>query len=139
MENPNYAEIVSDAAKYLDGTEPGWHKKIDRATLRISGCTRCIMGQLYGDYAVGMRKHFPTNHSGWDPHHPLGPAFGDGHVDLSDDVLMETLRFLWLHEINARLEADLSPVVSTKGDKAKSADAFIARTNEIINQPLQEA
>lgn len=127
MENPNYEQIVSEAAKWLDGAETGWWKKINRVTLRISGCTKCIMGQLYGDYAVGMRKHFPTNHSGWDPHHPLGPAFGDGHVDLSDDVLMETLKFLWLAEIDARLEAD----------KAKSADAFIARTNEIINPEIK--
>lgn len=128
MENPNYEQIVSEAAKWLDKHEPGWHEKINQETLKITGCTKCIMGQLYGDYAVGMRKHFPKN-SGWDPYHPLGPAFGDGFANLGDVVLMKRLKSLWLAEINSRLEAD-------KRQEQSEADKFLERTTEIINLPV---
>lgn len=131
MESPDYEQVVKEAAKYLDGTEPGWHKKIDRETLDIGLSCGCIMGQLHGSFGQGMRKHFPHKKDPdmWDSDSPYKFAFGDA-FDL-DNQDYDSLTKLWLHEISARLEAD-------KRQAAKSADAFIARTTEIINQPLVE-
>jgi hypothetical protein len=35
---------------------PDWVDKIDPATLLLNSPTRCVLGQLYGDYARGCQK-----------------------------------------------------------------------------------
>lgn len=37
-------------AAYLDKREPGWADKINLASLDMSFCVTCVIGQLYGDY-----------------------------------------------------------------------------------------
>ena len=130
MENPNYAEIVSEAAKWLDGVEPGWHKKIDRETLDIGDCEYgCVLGQLYGDYLAGRRYHNRRNSWEFKRHLDAFDNLGIEGVDNNEQVFRVKTQ-LWLREIDSRLKAD-----ARQADK--SADAFITRTNEIINLPAR--
>ena len=129
MENPNYEQIVSEAAKWLDGVEPGWYKKIDRKILNLSTYSDCIYGQLRGGYVEGLRyyKHFDEL-GAWKHFEAFTKTTFSAAVFRSH---CESLTPHWLAEISARLEAD-------KRQAAKSAEAFIARTNEIINQSVEE-
>jgi hypothetical protein len=43
---------VAEAAKYLDGVEPGWFERIDFSTLRMMDGDKCIAGQLGLNWAT---------------------------------------------------------------------------------------
>ena len=43
-----YRTLVKDAALMLDEVEPGWEKRIDPKTLRMSSCANCVLGQIFG-------------------------------------------------------------------------------------------
>ena len=128
MNNPNYEQVIKEAAKMLDKHDPGWHREINGAKLDIEDCFSCIFGQRYGVYSTGMKKYNLV------PSEGIGLAFSacnmEGKVQWGDDTVMVLKTQLWLAEINSRLEAD-----ARQADK--SADAFIARTNEIINLPAK--
>jgi hypothetical protein len=44
---------VSAGAKWLDSNRPGWWQRIDLETLDLGDSCRCVLGQLYGDFADG--------------------------------------------------------------------------------------
>jgi hypothetical protein len=43
-------ERVQRGALLLDATVPNWAARIDTDFLALSCCTRCVLGQLFGDY-----------------------------------------------------------------------------------------
>ena len=43
-------ERVERGAQLLDRLEPDWFKVIDPEYLDMEKCSRCILGQLHGDY-----------------------------------------------------------------------------------------
>lgn len=45
---------VNDGVALLDKYMPGWEHRIDRAQLDMHSCSRCILGQLYGEYVHGL-------------------------------------------------------------------------------------
>jgi len=46
---------VQAGAALLDDLGPEqWWTKLDAANLEISSCVRCVLGQLYGTYSVGL-------------------------------------------------------------------------------------
>jgi hypothetical protein len=47
---------VARGARRLDGRNPGWEARIDVADLDLSDPCRCVVGQLYGTYAAGLRR-----------------------------------------------------------------------------------
>lgn len=47
-------ENVSRGISLLDQEVPGWRDKIDWDKLDMSNCFRCILGQLFGEYAEGV-------------------------------------------------------------------------------------
>lgn len=47
------AERVSRGASMLDRQMPGWAERINVGTLKIEGCTDCILGQVYGEFGKG--------------------------------------------------------------------------------------
>lgn len=51
-------------ADLLDRVRPGWADKIDVETLDLSSCTRCVLGQMYGDYDIGLRALWPVGLGG---------------------------------------------------------------------------
>ena len=50
------AERAAAGAALLDEREPDWYSKIDCANLEITSGTRCVLGQLYGGYGVGVTR-----------------------------------------------------------------------------------
>lgn len=51
---------VERGAKLLDEKLPEWRSKIDLDLLDISTATQCVLGQLFGDYRVGLSQLFWT-------------------------------------------------------------------------------
>jgi hypothetical protein len=47
-------EEVRRGAELLDERRPGWDQEINLANLKISSCRNCVLGQLYGDYHLGL-------------------------------------------------------------------------------------
>lgn len=46
---------VVEGAKLLDEVMPGWAEKINLDTLNMDLRARCILGQLFGNYSVGLQ------------------------------------------------------------------------------------
>lgn len=45
-----YREGVERGAALLDEKRPGWRARVDLASLDLGSCSRCVLGQLLGDY-----------------------------------------------------------------------------------------
>ena len=50
----NYQPVVEDGAKLLDQKRPGWANEINTERLEMNDCQRCILGQLYHYFSVGV-------------------------------------------------------------------------------------
>jgi hypothetical protein len=50
------AERVAAGAALLDQRDPDWWRAIRPADLDIGSCCSCVLGQLFGDYDVGMAE-----------------------------------------------------------------------------------
>ena len=48
------SERVARGVALLDRVEPGWFHRIDVNALDVSQYDRCILGQLYKDYRLGL-------------------------------------------------------------------------------------
>ena len=51
-------KTIPEAAELLDKVNPEWYTKINKETLNMGSCSRCILAQLYGDYALGKEAVF---------------------------------------------------------------------------------
>ncbi len=51
-----YSDVVEEGMKVLDKNMPGWECRIDPALLDLASCQLCVLGQIYGDYAIGKRE-----------------------------------------------------------------------------------
>jgi hypothetical protein len=49
-------ERVHRGATYLDDVDPGWDARLDPETLELSDGTCCILGQLHGDFRLGLGR-----------------------------------------------------------------------------------
>jgi len=47
---------VERGAAYLDEIDPGWHRRVDPDTLELSSGSSCILGQLHGDFRMGLSR-----------------------------------------------------------------------------------
>jgi hypothetical protein len=47
---------VARGAALLDHKNPGWWRAINIGFLDMEKCTRCILGQLYGQYQHGLNQ-----------------------------------------------------------------------------------
>lgn len=54
LTTPSQRRAHRVAARRLDAARPGWHDELDLRTLCMSSGTRCVLGQLYGDYDHGL-------------------------------------------------------------------------------------
>lgn len=43
-----YEERIARGAKMLDTIAPGWEYKINLETLNVAGCSKCVLGQVFG-------------------------------------------------------------------------------------------
>jgi hypothetical protein len=49
-------ERVRRGANYLDEVDPGWDARLDPETLELSDGTCCVLGQLHGDFRLGLGR-----------------------------------------------------------------------------------
>ena len=52
---------VERGAAYLDEFDPGWHRRVDPHTLELSSGSSCILGQLHGDFRMGLSRSYLIN------------------------------------------------------------------------------
>ncbi len=104
---------VARGARLLDRKRLNWCRMIDRPTLDLGNCYRCVLGQLFSSFDMGeqlLGRFFKSLR--WDIRHgfyvddwgELRAHFANG------DHLYRHLTIMWLDEIDARLES--SPVVT---------------------------
>lgn len=88
-------ENVAQGALKCDEMMPGWHRKINTATLDITSCTHCICGQLTGSYFTGLTMF------------GIAPGqSGSYGFSASGGSSREVLKEAWKEEIAARLLND---------------------------------
>jgi hypothetical protein len=49
-------ERVARGMALLDKRNPGWRTRINLRTLNVETCDNCVLGQVYGDYFLGIWK-----------------------------------------------------------------------------------
>lgn len=101
---------VKRGAHWMDENHPGWAKKIDFATLNMSSCNSCVIGQAVQDtfYTVCFEgaKGWDKELFGeeWDSYHGF-----DIRDDIRDDpydsyrVAFRNLEVVWTEEVLKRL------------------------------------
>lgn len=45
---------AGSGAAYLDGVDPGWHTRLNPATLELADGAQCVLGQLHGGFRDGL-------------------------------------------------------------------------------------
>lgn len=76
-------ERVEAGVNLLDQKVPGWAERIDVYTLNIASTRCCVLGQLFGDFGLGLFKLY------------LEPT-GSKHFGFEGDIAeMEILTHLW--------------------------------------------
>jgi len=105
-------EQVARGAKLLDQERPGWAREVVLDDLCLLSGTRCILGQVYGEYQVALRKLTPTisnTAEGDDERYAFGADFGfavpKDTTDEEDDRINGRLKVEWTKAIKARLAA----------------------------------
>lgn len=51
---PSQRRLVRAASATLDAREPRWYRRVDLPSLDMNDRDRCVLGQLYADYARGL-------------------------------------------------------------------------------------
>lgn len=66
-------ERVERGATYLDDVDPAWYRRVDAETLELEDGRHCILGQLHGEFRLGLgRSHIITMSSA--PRASLSPV-----------------------------------------------------------------
>jgi len=115
---------VQRGAAYLDEMDPGWHRRIDPDALELESGRRCVLGQLHGEFRLGLgRSHVLSLSSA--PRASLSPvAYGfkcvDGESDERQARDYELLTQAWREAIRSRWTDDIAgeevPVAETADD-----------------------
>lgn len=92
------ADIVKRGAGLLDERRPGWDREIDISELDIALGRSCILGQLYGQYGVGVHELKVT-----------GAYYGFAatwDVDASKCITAFDLTAAWQEELASRAQIE---------------------------------
>lgn len=106
-------ERVQRGAAYLDEVDPGWHRRVDVETLELGDGQQCVLGQLHGEFRLGLgRSHLLTLSSA--PRTSLSPvAYGFKCVNgVSDEWQArdyDLLTAAWRSAVRQRQQADAPP------------------------------
>jgi hypothetical protein len=49
-------ERVQKGIDLLNGVDLLWFEKVDPKTLAMSSCTRCVLGQIFGQFHTGLEQ-----------------------------------------------------------------------------------
>lgn len=117
---------VQRGATYLDDFDPGWHRRVDSETLELDDGQHCILGQLHGEFRLGLgRSHLISMSSA--PRASLSPvAYGFKCVEnVPEDwqaLDYELLNTAWSKAVRTRQEADAA--LNGKTHPAGSGDSI---------------
>jgi hypothetical protein len=117
-------ERVRRGAAYLDDVDPGWYRRVDSETLELGDGRHCILGQLHGEFRLGLgRSHLITMSSA--PRASLSPvSYGFKCVEGVPEAWQardyELLNEAWKDAVRIRQEAD--PAMHD-GELAASGDS----------------
>lgn len=92
-------ERAAQGAAFLDERIPDWHQRIIIDSLRMHNACQCVLGQLMGDYGMGLHVldvATPQTHG--------FTIFGSPLIDRP--TLWARLRAAWIEEIERRRLAD---------------------------------
>jgi hypothetical protein len=126
-------ERVRRGAAYLDDADPGWHARLDPATLELSDGTCCVLGQLHGDFRLGLGRSALFDLSS-APRASLSPV-RLGFLcrqDVPEAVQARDYRYLnraWRMELAAR-QQDVRAAAVTPDGRAPRARSSAARIPE---------
>ena len=109
---------VRRGASYLDQVDPGWHGRIQSRTLELADGQACVLGQLHGDYRLGLGRARVLDFSS-APIASLSPVdLGfQAHADLGEAVEGLDYAFLtraWREAIHKRAVAAVPDVVRAR-------------------------
>ena len=101
---------VERGATYLDGVDPHWYRGVDPVTLELSSGSHCVLGQMHGDYRLGLGRAHLLN-MGSSPRASLSPvAYGFQAADAGDADMAahdyDLLTAAWAEAIRIRHAAD---------------------------------
>jgi hypothetical protein len=121
----NARRRVRRGAAFLDDADPGWYRNVDPSTLELASGTHCVLGQLHGDFRLGLGRSNVINLSS-APRASLSPtAYGfrcvQGVPDAWQDRDYEMLDRAWQEAIRKRQAAD--PSVDGPSDDGRKAGA----------------
>lgn len=123
---------IAGAVYLLDRHRPGWHNEINLALLDMQSMDRCILGQLYGDYATGI------NRLGLSDGYGLGSGFEYGFCKyFEDDTFTGPL---WADEIirrGLRGQQEAVTINQTETSKAMTDREAFDRAAEAFDNAVQ--
>lgn len=103
-------ERVQRGASYLDSVNPHWYRSVDPVTLELSDGSHCVLGQMHGDYRLGLGRSHLLN-MGSSPRASLSPvAYGFQATDTGDDDITahdyDLLTAAWAEAVRMRHATD---------------------------------
>jgi hypothetical protein len=115
-----YAQArVQRGAAYLDEFDPGWHRRVDPYTLELSSGSSCVLGQLHGDFRMGLSRSHLINLSS-APRASLSPVsygfqcMGDVSAAAQEQDY-EYLNQAWREAVQQRHAADAAVPETANG------------------------
>lgn len=104
------ARRVARGAAYLDDVDPTWYRAVDPDTLELSSGSSCILGQLHGEFRLGLRRAH-LFHLSSAPRANLSPvSYGFFHVrNVSEELQDRDYAYLnkaWGKEVRVRQARD---------------------------------
>ena len=124
-------ERVQRGAEYLDDVDPEWYRHVDSETLELDDGRHCVLGQLHGEFRLGLgRSHLITMSSA--PRASLSPvAYGFKCVENVPEEWQaydyELLNEAWKEAVRTRQDADAvfddDEVIAASGDSVPDAPA----------------
>lgn len=104
------AKRVARGAAYLDDVDPTWYRAVDPDTLELSSGSSCILGQLHGEFRLGLRRAH-LFHLSSAPRANLSPvSYGFFHVQNVSEALQDRdytyLNQAWGAEVRKRKARD---------------------------------
>jgi len=103
---------VQRGAAYLDDVDPEWYRHVDAETLELGDGRHCILGQMHGEFRLGLgRSHLISMSSA--PRASLSPvAYGfkcvEGVSEEWQAYDYELLNEAWTEAVRERQETDLA-------------------------------
>lgn len=106
----NAQERVARGARFLDERDPGWYQRVNPVTLELADGQSCVLGQLHGDFRLGLSRSLLLNFSS-APRASLSPVSHgfkcvSGVAEAVQDKDYELLNRAWRAAVRERRASD---------------------------------